>query len=100
MDGLPNLQLLEGPVNSQKLDKLPKEWAVEHYPDEKARRMYLAAHDMHDLPDNITEFLNFYEARRERIAIRLRELLGITGTSVEVGRQHAARVAQEEKRDG
>lgn len=78
MDGLPNLQLLEGPINAQKLDKLPKVWAAEHYPDEKARGMYLAAHDMHDLPDDIMEFLRFYEARRRRIAARLRDLLGVT----------------------
>ncbi len=49
--------------------------------------MYLAAHDMHDLPDQISGFLHFYEARRKRIAIRLRGLLGVTSSRVEVGRE-------------
>ncbi len=78
VNGLPNLQILEGPVNSQKSNKLPREWVNEHYSDEDARNMYLASHDMHDLPDEITEFMDFYEARRERIAKRLRDLLGVT----------------------
>ena len=59
---------------------LPKEWADERFPSEDARDMYLATHDMHDLPNNMIEFLSFYEARRERIAIRLRSLLGVTPT--------------------
>jgi hypothetical protein len=75
-NGLPNLQLLEGSVNTQKADQLPAEWLRSHLPDEQARNMYLAAHDMHDLPDQIDGFLGFYDRRRERMATRLRELLG------------------------
>lgn len=83
MNSLPNLQLLEGPVNTQKADRLPAEWARLQYPDEQARNMYLSSHDMHDLPDDITRFLSFYGARRDRMAARLRELLGVgeAGTS-------------------
>lgn len=77
MNGLPNLQILEGPVNTQKADRLPADWARLQYPDTSARDMYLAAHDMHDLPEQITEFLSFYEARRTRMAERLRDLLGV-----------------------
>lgn len=79
VNGLPNLQLLEGPVNTQKSDRLPKEWVRSHYPDERARDMYVTCHDMHDLPEEIAGFLDFYEARRGRIATRVRELIGVGG---------------------
>ena len=74
---LPNLQLLPGPVNSQKSDKLPKEWARQRYTEEDTLKRYLDLHYMLDLPENITEFLKFYEERRTRIAESLRRLLGI-----------------------
>ena len=74
---VPNLQLLEGPVNTQKADRLPAEWARLQYPDEQARNMYLSSHDMHDLPGDMIGFLSFYEARRDRMAARLRELLDV-----------------------
>lgn len=77
VNGLPNLQLLEGPVNTQKADQFPAEWARSHFPDEQARNMYLAAHDMHDLPEQVGDFLDFYNRRRDRMAARLRELLGV-----------------------
>lgn len=76
VDGLPNLQLLEGPVNTQKAEMLPAEWSRRQYPDEGARGMYLAAHDMHDLPDDLRGFLDFYEARKQRMEARLRSVLG------------------------
>ena len=86
MNGLPNLQLLEGAVNTQKADRLPAEWARLQYPDEQARNMYLSSYDMHDLPDDLTGFLNFYEARRDRMAARLRELLDVGEAGTTRGR--------------
>jgi len=77
MNGLPNLQLLEGPVNTQKSDSLPMDWASTRYPQRRALGMYLSSHDMHDLPRDIKSFLAFYRARRHRMAVRLRELLGV-----------------------
>jgi hypothetical protein len=77
MNGLPNLQLLEGPVNTQKSDSLPMEWARTRYPERRALGMYLSSHDMHDLPEDIKDFLVFYRARRDRMAARLGELLGV-----------------------
>ena len=77
LNGLPNFQLLEGSANIGKSDKMPMEWVMENYTDGDARERYLASHDMHDLPDSITEFLTFYEARRQRISDRLRNLLGV-----------------------
>jgi hypothetical protein len=77
MNGLPNLQLLEGPVNTQKSDSLPMEWARTRYPHRRALGMYLSSHDMHNLPQDIKDFLVFYKARRNQMATRLGELLGV-----------------------
>lgn len=76
-DRLPNLQLLEGPVNVSKQDKLPSEWITEHFPDERARRSYETRHDLGEVPADITGFRAFCEARRSRIGILLRSLLGL-----------------------
>ncbi len=78
VDRLPNLQLLEGPINASKLATLPLEWATNRFPDTTARDGYLASHDMHDLPESLDSFIEFYEARRERMAARLRQELGVT----------------------
>jgi len=86
MNSLPNLQLLEDRVNTQKADRLPAEWARLQYPDEQARNMYLSSYDMHDLPDDLTGFLSFYEARRDRMAARLRELLDVGEAGTTRGR--------------
>ncbi len=80
MNGLPNLQLLDGPANISKSDTMPMEWAMERYPDSHDRELYLASNDMHELPDSITSFLDFYEARRQRIIGRLQKLLGVKST--------------------
>ena len=85
VNGLPNLQLLEGSANIGKSDKMPMDWVKEHYPDNDARERYLASHDLHDLPDSITDFLTFYEARRQRIAASLLNLLGVRQVESQVG---------------
>lgn len=72
---LPNLQLLEGAVNVSKQQALPMEWAIGHYPNADARAGYLAAHDLHDLPDDMAGFLDMYLARRERMKARLASIL-------------------------
>ena len=74
-DRLANLQLLRGSVNASKQAEPPMEWARSRFPDPNARHGYLAENDMHDLPDDIGTFLEFYEARRARMVGRLAELL-------------------------
>jgi hypothetical protein len=75
-DRLPNLQLLEGSVNVSKQQKLPADWIRERFVDPQARQMWLAAHDLHDLPEAIEGFADFYDARRDRLLARLRSILG------------------------
>lgn len=41
---LSNLQLLEGPENQAKSGKMPAGWITEAYPDDTARKDYIARH--------------------------------------------------------
>lgn len=75
MNQLPNLQLLEGPINHAKLDKLPKTWLNTHYLDQQARDAYCARHDLGTIPETLAEFPGFHAARQARIGHRLRPLL-------------------------
>ena len=73
-DRLPNLQLLVGEKNESKSDKLPKQWMVETF-GAKATE-YAKRHDLGEVPADMTGFNAFYEARRDRLLAKLRELLG------------------------
>lgn len=76
VDGLANLQLLAGVPNTEKQAKLPAEWlAGPHFPSDELRQTYIAENDLQGLPDGLDGFLEFYEARRERIQTRLRSFL-------------------------
>ena len=72
---LPNLQLLVGEENQSKGNKLPQQWIVSIF-DSKAAEEHVSRHDLGEIPDDIAGFNAFYEARRERLLDRLRELLG------------------------
>ncbi|MEZ5076978.1 MAG: DUF262 domain-containing protein [Solirubrobacterales bacterium] len=83
-DGLANLQLLPGGENIGKSERLPLDWARDKYPDSAALQGYLEQNDMGDAPDDLAGFLDFYEARRERLRQRLVSVLGREpGTLVE-----------------
>ena len=81
-DGLANLQLLQGAVNTEKNATIPSEWLSRTYIDDTSRRAYQERHLLGHVPDSITEFDTFYDARRERLKERIKELLGY-------GRQNA-----------
>ncbi|MCY3709505.1 MAG: DUF262 domain-containing protein [Caldilineaceae bacterium] len=78
-DGLANLQLLPGPVNMEKSAKMPVEWLSQTYVDDNSRRANEELHLLGEVPDSIAEFVTFYDARRERIKGRIKELLGDGG---------------------
>lgn len=78
-DRLPNLQLLEGPINVSKQATMPATWVLGYQPDPQARQGWLAAHDLTGLPENLTGFLEFYEHRRSSMFERLQQLLGDHG---------------------
>ena len=75
-DGLANLQLLPGEVNTEKNATMPAEWLSRTQSDDASRRDYEERHLLGDVPDLITEFDTFYDARRERLKERIKELLG------------------------
>jgi hypothetical protein len=79
VDRLPNLQLLEGPVNESKLATMPLEWAQQRYPDPQPRGLYLAGHDLDGLPAALTDFLTFFNLRKQRMVGKLLPMLGSEG---------------------
>lgn len=72
---LPNLQLLEGALNNEKRTKWPGEWLAKQHADESARSNHRDIHLLGDLAEDVGGFDAFYEARRDRLRIRLHELL-------------------------
>lgn len=75
-DGLANLQLLEGSKNLEKSDKMPAEWLSGEYNDAESRKNYENLHSLGVVPDSLSKFDKFYEARRERLKAKIKHLLG------------------------
>ena len=75
-DRLANLQLLSGAENVEKRTKMPSKWLREQFPDEDSSREYRRSHLWGEVPDSIVNFDTFYEARREQLKRRIRDLLG------------------------
>jgi hypothetical protein len=73
---LPNLQLLEGAENLAKKASLPAEWMRENMTP-SVRSNYGDNHLLGVVPEAITDFVGFYEERRERMKARLVSLLGV-----------------------
>ena len=72
-DRIGNLQLLDGNANLEKRAKLPAEWMQEHFKDVQARHNYRDLYLLGEVPQQITDFMDFYEARRERLQERIAE---------------------------
>ena len=75
-DRLANLQLLPGPENNEKRAKMPAEWMAQGFRNRTSRREYRELHLMGEIPESITEFDAFYDARRERLKEGIKKLLG------------------------
>lgn len=75
-DRLANLQLLQGAINTEKSATMPSQWLSEVYGDSTSRQEYEERHLLGLVPESITEFDTFYDARRERLKLRIRQLLG------------------------
>lgn len=74
---LPNLQLLEGSINNQKRQKMPHEWYSQLKPVASVRKEYLATLEIAELPESISEFPGFYEARRQALRQRIALALSV-----------------------
>lgn len=77
VNSLPNLQLLEGRQNQEKLAKLPASW-IETLPEAR-REPYLRENDLDGIDLSLTSFLEGFATRRERIRERLIRALGADG---------------------
>ena len=88
-DGLANLQLLQGEVNTEKNATMPAEWLYRTQSDDTSRRAYQERHLLGDVPESITEFVTFYDARRERLKGRIKELLGYSGQNAFAGQSES-----------
>lgn len=76
-DFLPNLQLLQDRLNQSKGNKMPAEWLIVEFPDERARSENMARHELGDVPPGFEGFDAFYQQRRERLKQRIRDVLGV-----------------------
>lgn len=75
---LPNLQLLEGAENIEKQASLPAEWIAAMLP-KAARTNYCDNHLMGSVPKSLTDFREFYDARRDALHSRIVRLLAAKG---------------------
>jgi len=76
-DTIPNLQLLEGPMNIEKKAKTPADWLNEAFPSKDGRRAYSDRHMLGEVPSQISDFEDFAEARSECFKERLTSLLKV-----------------------
>lgn len=73
---LGNLQLLSGAVNMEKGATMPAQWLAQVYPDDGLRASHVRDHLLDAVPEEMTEFIEFYEARRTRLVSKIKRLLG------------------------
>jgi len=74
-NSLPNLQLLEGAINNEKRAAMPASWLAKLCPDADAQLQYKARHELGALPDDLTRFDEFFQARRNRLRAILTTML-------------------------
>lgn len=75
-NSLPNLELLEGLDNISKSARMPAVWAQESFSNPEALLQYLNRNALPQLPAESSDFLRFYEERRDLMRERLLEVLG------------------------
>ena len=84
-DGLPNLQLLEGPENLEKLASMPSDWIEKVFASKSDKTNYRKNHLLGDVPDSMAEFRTFYTTRREALRTRIIEMLATKESDAESG---------------
>ncbi|GAB3316248.1 DUF262 domain-containing protein [Geodermatophilus aquaeductus] len=81
VDRLPNLQLLQGQANVEKQAVLPAKWLDKAFVSEEQRATYVEQNDLDVLPEDIKEFMDFYEARKACLRDRLQQRLGVKAST-------------------
>ena len=72
---LPNLQLLEGVPNQEKLDTDFKEWVYKTYPKQQDRKNYMEKNYIPDIDLSFNNFENFISERKKLMAGKFKSLL-------------------------
>lgn len=72
---LPNLQLLEGVPNQEKLDTDFKEWVYKTYPKQQDRKNYIEKNYIPDIDLSFNNFENFISERKKLMAGKFKSLL-------------------------
>jgi hypothetical protein len=85
VDRLPNLQLLAGLVNIEKQAVLPDQWLSSAFPTPEQRATYIEENDLASVPNNIAEFMTFYEGRKALLRQRLLKVLGVSEATTSAG---------------
>lgn len=80
-NALPNLQLLVGTRNTEKLAMLPAEWVSGHFESADRRSAYLRENDLDGLSLEMGDFLSFFKSRRQRMRQKLVTVLGLTASA-------------------
>ncbi len=75
---LPNLQLLEGGENIIKKASMPADW-LEETMNKDARKNYCDNHLVGAVPESLTGFRKFYDARKKALKERIETVLGVSG---------------------
>lgn len=76
VDRLPNLQLLAGLANVEKQASLPAAWLSAAFASPQQRDTYIDENDLQDVPEDVADFLTYYERRKSALRARLHALLG------------------------
>ena len=76
---LGNLQLLPRSVNTEKSATMPAKWLARAYPDKSRRRTFVHDHLLGSVPEAMIGFVEFHDARRQRLVERIKVLLGNGG---------------------
>lgn len=76
---LPNLQLIEGAINQEKLAMMPADWLRMREPDDLRREKYIYLHMLEGLPEKLGDFEVFYQRRRRSLQSQIALLLGGSG---------------------
>ncbi len=79
-DRLPNLQLLEGIINQEKLTANFDDWLHRTCASKQARAEFCAKHHIPDVNLSLTNFREFYEKRRRKMKEQLAKILDVRGS--------------------
>jgi hypothetical protein len=78
---LSNLQLLEGPANTEKRAAMPASWLHARYSHESDREHYRSIHLLGEVPSEIQGCEAFWEARREHLRAKITTVLNHSADS-------------------